>query len=578
MFDQADSEEWVRCPECRNYFQVKHASPREIPQLVMTKDEALLAEEESESAKETVDSALETRWETRRTYTTASTQTVVGSESTSANVVADEGHDSELDPVPAENVKDAAKRTISDLSTLATWSDLPVDQIEAQVRAELAGDAPVRSPAASETPTLRLRRAPDEDEAPVTESPKPPDDSGDRFDKWFQAKQTVYNFMPPTSDESQNDSSVTVPPLNDAAASLNDEGEERSFAESDAAVGDESSSTDEQPESAAVMIEREDPSADRPPAWPQGRPIPHWARQSRRSSPLRMFAMIGFGGVFGLALGYYALLWIAGPRGDFLNARRHLPSAILPREFRAPVVTAPETDSLASETPQAPDLVDSDQELVEAEPITSTPGTGEIETGAAPEAAGIVGAPSFSVDELAVALSKAKEAQHGLVAGNFDDGAEVKRTKGHSYMSFCDLAQTATLVDKKSNVTDAATLEEEVLELVQATFAGDHVLEEVAQMVPAWIKSAKRTHGGIFLAGRATNQADKGSVVECQLDLGSGQSVIVLVPQERIESIESMARPLAVLGWIVDRPSENVRGYTGDAAQAVWAGHIAPLE
>ena len=96
--------------------------------------------------------------------------------------------------------------------------------------------------------------------------------------------------------------------------------------------------------------------------------------------------------------------------------------------------------------------------------------------------------------------------------------------------------------------------------------------------MPLWIKSTKRTHAGIFFAGRVTNQADKGTVVECQVDFGGGEPLPVLVAQEQADLIESSSRPLGVLGWLVDEPSTNVHGYTGDVAQAVWAGHIISLE
>jgi hypothetical protein len=121
-------------------------------------------------------------------------------------------------------------------------------------------------------------------------------------------------------------------------------------------------------------------------------------------------------------------------------------------------------------------------------------------------------------------------------------------------------------------------LEREVHELLRATLADAHAQQELARLVPLWIKSAKRTHAGIFVAGRITNQSDKGSVVEWKFESRSGEPLTVLVGQEQAESIEPSARPLVILGWIVDQPAENVHGYTGDATQAVWAGHIISLE
>jgi hypothetical protein len=587
MFDHVDSDEWVRCPECRTYFQVKQAVAREIPQLVMTKDEALLADEESESAKETVDAALDTRWDSQRTLSTSSTRTISGVESASTNVPTEERTGSE-ESLPPESGKDAAGRTISDLSSLATWSELPIDQIEAQARAEQAGDAPVSAPLNSETPTLRLRRSVDEDEATgEKESPESTEESDDRFDKWFQNKATIFDFTPPTTDEIDIDQSEGAQPLEKGAASPNSGEDDRWEFDIDSAPGEESSPdvvAEAEPKDA--KHDRADVRGTWPPAWPQERSARKWARHGRRRSPLRTFIMIGFGGIVGLALGYYALLWIAGPRGDFLDAGRYLPSAILPRGFRSPVVKLPTNDDMTTETTSARDLAASagDLSLGDDKPIDmeeqppADEGNEIAAAGDTDDLARIVGAPSFSEDELAVALTSAKQAQAGLLTGDFDDGAEIKRTKGQSYKAFCDLAQKSTFVDKKSNASYASALEREVDELIRTTLADAHAQEEVARLVPLWIKSTKRTQAGIFLAGRVANQSDKGSVVECQIELASGEPLTLLVATEQAESIESSARPLAILGWIVDQPAETVHGYTGDARQAVWAGHIATLE
>jgi hypothetical protein len=578
MFDQADSEQWARCPDCRTHFQIKNASAREIPQLVMSKDEALLADEESKAAKETVDSALETRWDNRRTINAASTQTISGIESSTTSNSSSERNNSEATS-PSDSTKDAAKRTVADVSSLATWSDLPVDQIEAQARAEKAGDTPDNYPPPSQTPTLRIRRSPkaDEDASRTDKSPQSSGESTDRFDKWFETKETIFDFTPPTPEEAASDLADEAGEQGEAPESSDSEDEVPSATQTDAASGDASSSDDDSG-STTPNNERGQAPPALPPAWPPGRPIPNWARPSRRRSPLRTFIMIGFGGVVGLALGYYALMWITGPRGDFLDAARYLPSAVLPREFRAPVVTVPDSDSIALETVDEPVVADDVTESIATEQSPPPPETGDSAETEAGEAATIVDAPSFSADELAVALRKAQEAQAGLVTGNFVDGGEVKRTKGQSYMAFCDLAQKATFVDKDLNASYASALEREVHDSVRATLADTHAQEEVAHLVPLWIKSTKRTHAGIFFAGRVTSQSDKGTVVECQVDFGGGEPLTVLVAQEQADSIESSARPLGVIGWIVDQPAEKVHGYTGDASQAVWAGRVISLD
>jgi hypothetical protein len=45
---------------------------------------------------------------------------------------------------------------------------------------------------------------------------------------------------------------------------------------------------------------------------------------------LGQFAGMAFGGVLGLAIGYYVLLWIGGPQADFLELRAKLPGWMMP--------------------------------------------------------------------------------------------------------------------------------------------------------------------------------------------------------------------------------------------------------
>jgi hypothetical protein len=47
---------------------------------------------------------------------------------------------------------------------------------------------------------------------------------------------------------------------------------------------------------------------------------------------------------------------------------------------------------------------------------------------------------------------------------------------------------------------------------------------------------------------------------------------------ERAAEFRASLKPLGIVGWIVDSPVEKISGYTGDATQAIWAGHILELE
>jgi hypothetical protein len=605
MFDESDSDDWARCPECRTYFQIKNASAREIPQLVVTKDEAVLAEEDSEAAKETVSAALETRWDTRRTFNAASTQTIVNFEPLAASAAPEAQNGAGSSPPPAENGKERSARTVADLSSLATWSDLPQDEIEAQTRAEQAGDTPIEQASKQETIQLaeKTPQGAQDERASTGALHQPAGESGDRIDKWFQSKKTIVDFPPVTTDDAEVDECEEVQSSAQPAMRAASE-PERLLVGIDAALDHEFSSDDED----AASTDANEDRAESRTAWPAvaslGRPIPTWARPRRRSSPMRTLVMSGIGGIFGLSLGYYALLWISGPSGDFLEIGEYLPSAILPGEFGSRVVKFAGDDSPTDETRPAAELAPSNEQPVDTqqfsppiETIHNSPAaeTGDLTRGrprtfdvpdAAPVAADktsdgstvVAGAPSFSADELAVSLRAAQNVQSGLVTGDFDDGFEVKRAKGLSYMVLCDLAQKATFVDKASRADFISALEKESQALFRATLSDARTQEEVARLVPLWLASVKRKHGGVFFAGRVGDEADKGDIAEWQVDLASGQSLAVLIDQERARQFQGSARPLGFVGWITDRPAEQIPGYTGDTQQAVWAGQIILLE
>ena len=56
----------------------------------------------------------------------------------------------------------------------------------------------------------------------------------------------------------------------------------------------------------------------------------------RKKSLVRTLLMTSVGGLMGLALGYYALLWIRGPEIDVLEAGKYLPQVMLPSSFNKP--------------------------------------------------------------------------------------------------------------------------------------------------------------------------------------------------------------------------------------------------
>lgn len=583
--DESNPEAWARCPECREFFQLKDAAARELP----------------------------------------------------AAVVVD------FDPGNADYGVES-KPTIK-ISRSGKSGDAPGTESESEAPREPADETPVDSSQSSD----------DLEEA------------AERIDKWFRSAKTLADLPEKAGDarelssERANagalDEIETGAAIEIGASALDGTGAHDDFDLEVPTDSPESAATWDDPQRMESLLadievspsdefvaatEQTMDDDDRHDAQPAGAtPVdasnfvpPIGAKRRKKRSLARTLLMAVVAGFVGSGLGYYALLWLRGTDGDFLNLARYLPKMMLPGEFQAaprqvavnvPQSTPPQVEpaELATDPPKTstPPPVEDTAE-VPAEPVDepaeeqasfTTPAepvappadeddryattTGDAETppaepapldepAAAPlteevaaiESVSIDNSPTFTADELAAALDAAKDAQPKLVEGRFSDGREVQRAKGFSYSLLADLAQKATFVDAKSNPESAANSQAAAEELFRQTFADDKTRSEVALILPKWITSPNRKHGGAFFAATLTNSEKAGTVVECTAELEGGQSLQVLVPPALADRLGDSSRPLAVVGWIVDQPAEHVAGYTGSAPQAIWAGNLISLE
>jgi len=243
-----------------------------------------------------------------------------------------------------------------------------------------------------------------------------------------------------------------------------------------------------------------------------------------------------------------------------------------PDDAVATADSAIEKDRYALDTPTTEDTP---QEPAPLESPAAVPmSDGDTDSAAAK----LENAPSFTTDELTAALSAAQKAQPGLTAGDLNDSKEVQRAKGYSYSMLADLAQKAMFVDASANPEATAESQKAADELFRTTLADAHTRGEVARILPKWIASKHRKHGGAFFAASLSNPQQQGSLTEFQAQLDGGQSIAVLIPAELAARLDASARPMGVVGWIIDQPAQHVPSYTGAAEQAVWVGNLIPLD
>ncbi len=620
--DNAEPSALVKCPQCKAFFELQHAESRDLPA-------ALIVQSHTEPSGASLE---------------VSKSPTVDNFSSVATLKGD------VEPISEEELK--------------------VETGEADVL-DFADEEPAAGHGSASLPAPRLADEPQEYKQPGTESHE---EAAQRIDQWFRSAKTLSD-MPPLdeSDLAGQSSPEMLEPTNHPtggaptdidrgdAASVEDAPDFELEAPSDlprgAAPWDDSQHMDRllsdfegrpidtfEPvgrEAASTHEEQEhfQPASDWTPD--ESLSIPSTAgKPERKRSILRTLVVSVFGGIIGLGLGYYALLWLGpvlnrGKEIDFLELAHYLPKSVLPPVFRTEMKPAPAVepskmvdDLAASEkvvqpeptTPAEPEPVappapaDSTAKTpvapaekqatftTPAEPAAkstdtddryaiptakSEPGMREPAPLEEPSAKAITenipkvepvrinNAPSFAAADVTTSLEAADVAQAGLVAGNLQDGKEVARTKGVSYMAIADFAQKATF----SDAADAAKSQQQADAFFRKLLSNAHTRDEVAQIAPRWLSHPKRPQNGVFFAGNVTHVDTMGTMVEYHVELNAGPSVIVVVPMtDRSASISGPKGPVAIVGSIIDKPADEISGYTGKAPQVVFAKKLLPLE
>jgi len=161
--------------------------------------------------------------------------------------------------------------------------------------------------------------------------------------------------------------------------------------------------------------------------------------------------------------------------------------------------------------------------------------------------------------------------------GNLTDGREVQFAKGRGYLALADLAQKLTFVSEPAGSESLLAQRHAAEELFRSTLATDRTRGEIAQIFAKWLVSPNRRHGGVFFAANVVWQNQVGPVAEGQAKLDDGRMLTVLADSAMAEQLGT-AKQVVVVGWLVDRPQEQISGYTGGAASAVWAGQLVSLK
>ena len=336
--------------------------------------------------------------------------------------------------------------------------------------------------------------------------------------------------------------------------------------------------------------------------------MPTLPRTRKKPSVVRGFVKIALGGVVGLSLGYFLLLYLLGPPGDIFQLAQYMPSAVLPTALQptptnvAEATEAPTQPLNATAEEPVKEIANEETEsknvpagyVEEANSAPAPPANdaaseddrygrtpSPLEEPAAAPIASIsplpLSGPTYTIEQLTAALDASEQAKSGLVTGDLSDAA-VRRTKGMSYAKLCDLAHALVFRDRSAPSDQSAELKQRADHLFGEVLSDARVRDEVNRIAAIWIDSPHRSHGGVFLAGKLSGGQIAGDVYEYQLATANG-GTLALVMQEPLDPlVDGSNHPLGIVGTIVDKPVEQITGYHGTAPRAIWVESAIPLE
>lgn len=299
---------------------------------------------------------------------------------------------------------------------------------------------------------------------------------------------------------------------------------------------------------------------------------PRAARSNGGPSFLRQIVGIIGGGLLGLAIGYFILLWIGGPEKDFLELGRRLPRWAVPGAFH------PDDDPPVEEAPEGPSLSDlleqplEDEDDPPPEPPEADPAD-PSDTVSLPdpvmERVLVLDPPELATSDLEAALERAIMAREVLAAG--DPGAAPQDERVAAYEALAALAEALTFAEPAAGREDEhEQLRSEAEELLRDALLEEGMAETLGPLAADWLDSPARDHGGIVAAGLVIGshfgiEQQPGIIVELA---GTRRNLVVVGPADIRVPVGSR---VVVAGSLVDRPKERIGGYVGSAPRVVWA-------
>jgi hypothetical protein len=313
-------------------------------------------------------------------------------------------------------------------------------------------------------------------------------------------------------------------------------------------------------------------------AWPtldtSRRPAPAPGAPARRprrvpTNPVRELVKIVAGGVAGLAIGYAILLWMGGPKNDFLALWPRLPAWLRDRLSHA----ASPVGENHSETRAMHEHGGRPQDDA-GTPLLAAPSDKPSETASEPEAPPTnfpLGAAVASPLDVREALANLQAALEPTGAG---DGAAAPPARERLEAAALAWERLAAALTRLPEGAERQAAVDQVQRLVDRWLSAGDAAGELNRRVIARLTEEGRDYRGVALAGRLELVERRGAWFTSHLVLSGQPKLVVLISPE--PPPVKPGSDVVVLGALVAAPRERFPLYEGPPqGPAVWLGAVA---
>jgi hypothetical protein len=175
----------------------------------------------------------------------------------------------------------------------------------------------------------------------------------------------------------------------------------------------------------------------------------------------------------------------------------------------------------------------------------------------------LVSAPRFQVDDLTAALAEVEPVLEELAVADTDDAVDLLRK---NYQPMAQLAEIVTGMDQE-DVQQRQVAARLLLSLAEKP----DVIPWLSRAGAAWARSTdRRSNNGILLVGKAKTVGQQEALYRTELVLSDGSTMACYSENDPFEAFEP-GEQLLLVGVVVDQPSDELLGYTGQQETVIWS-------